>query len=197
MTCPDGLFKARVWVNNPIVIVAAMDTTVATNSGQDLLVELPIPTDTTVTTFEIAGRPVVFIDRPQPYLLVTVPAAGFFDDHDLDALEALRQAACEHLRYDPTPTKPKLGLICPDATGDTDLLFRSRIAAGEGWHPGAAGSGLTTAASAAELTGNTPRNPDAWAFTTPVGHRPVARRVDGTTVLLTISIHVDIEGTNP
>lgn len=203
MNCTAGVFTAWVPVNSMYFDDGLMNELtprqLAVPDELDLSVEVPIPVDAVAQSFVIGGRPVTYINRPQPYVLVTVPATGFFDDttHDLNDLEELRLEVCDRLAIAPTPTMPKLGLI---ATGDAtaagvDRLFRSRIGHGEGWHRGAAGSGITTAATAAEICGATPTNSGAWLFDTPAGPRPIVRRVVDDAVLLTIHIHIALEGT--
>lgn len=86
---------------------------------------------------------------PQPYLLVDTGADGFFDPvpSELEIqLEALRSSVARDLGLAFSPSLPKLGLLARTPCGPP--LFRTRLAAGSGWHPGAPGSGLLAAAAA-------------------------------------------------
>jgi hypothetical protein len=68
-------------------------------------------------------------------------------------LETIRCAVAAMFNIDVTVATPKLALVANGGSHGTDLLYRTRLADGEGWHCGAAASGLLALGGAATTVG--------------------------------------------
>lgn len=117
---------------------------------------------------------------PIPYVIVLVSHDGFFDPvtpTQEQVWEDVRTSLAISVGIQPSQMIPKLALV---AAGPGSALFRTRKGLGQGWHDGAAGSGLLAFAAAAIPLGTVPnlvagnRCAHRWTVITPVGSRSVS-----------------------